>query len=287
MLKRLVVLGLLCLGLVGGASPQVPGNESQQKQPPKATDNHAPAPTQSCLCNVQVNNASPNQTPEPDQRTSEYPWRELYAPANVPSLLLFAVAIWAGYLALQTLGAIKFQADVMEGQTIQLERQVEASHDGLRAWIGIDVRENKFPTTLALNMIDQISGLFTPSPPRFEWEIKNFGQTPAFVKTVEVSNFAYDTPTAKLNPGKPLAVNGFLGAGQSDAHLLTLCDEGLNKCEAGQMFWRVSVKVIYEDAFGREHETMFSFHYFVPQSPQDPRRKRFYQDIDRTTNYYN
>jgi len=133
-------------------------------------------------------------------------------------------------------------------------------------------------------LIDQINNVLIPTPPRFVWEIKNHGQTPAFIKTVEVSNAAYSTPTGKLEPGKPLEVNGFLGAGQTDTHVLTLPDGALNKCELGQMFWRVSVKVAYKDAFDSKHDTMFSFHYNPAGGPVP---KGFYQDIDRATNYYN
>lgn len=203
----------------------------------------------------------------------------LLRPENAPDIGLFFVGLGGVLVGIGTLVLIR-------QQVIEMRRQVTASHDGLRAWIGIDVRENELPA-LALTMMDQITGAITHLPPRFEWEIKNYGQTPAFIKIVEVSNFAYSTPKEKLNSGSPLEVNGFLGAGQSDAHLLTLRDDGLNKCELGQMFWRVSVKVVYEDAFEREHETMFSFHYFVPQIPNEPRRKGFYQDIDKATNYYN
>jgi hypothetical protein len=168
---------------------------------------------------------------------------------------------------------------LIRAQVVEMRRQVQASHDGLRAWIGVVVRENYFPL-IAMNTLEQ---MLSPSKPRFEWEIKNYGQTPAFVRSVEVSNFAYSEPKGILRPGDHLEVNGFLGAGQADTHLLTLPDYALNKCELGQMFWRVSVKVAYDDAFKRGHDTMVSFHYNVTA----PVPKGFYQEIDRSTNYYN
>lgn len=276
MLKRLAI-ALLFVGVLPIYAQQQHPEQNGDLESGKSTTNPAPQPSRAITCEVKQDGTTieckwPEATPE------SY-FKRFSSPENVPSIGLFFVGVGGIVVGVITLLFIR-------AQVIEMRRQVTASHDGLRAWIGIEVRENEL-TAVALTMMDQITGALTHLPPRFEWEIKNYGQTPAFVNSVEVSNVAYSTPKGRLEPGKSLEVNGFLGAGQSDTHILTLPDEGLNKCELHQMFWRVSVKVAYDDAFKREHETMFSFHYFVPQTTSDPRRRGFYQDIDRATNYYN
>jgi hypothetical protein len=80
-------------------------------------------------------------------------------------------------------------------------------------------------------------------------------------------------------------LNDFLGSGKFKRHWLTLDDKALGLCEAHQFFWRVAVKVGYEDAFNRPHETMVSFHYYVPHSANEPLVRGFYQEHDPATNY--
>jgi hypothetical protein len=306
MLKR---LRTICLGilLLGGIS-RLDGQQAQTH------DRRSPAPAQPVPPTHVILEPSsaidelkpiPNPTPivpeeAPLPRFARPEWVIVYITAVyvlISGLTLRAIKRQADTMDTQANDArasnaaaaivTKATLDAIKEQTVQLERQVTASHDGLRAWIGIEVRENEIPIVFERDIIAQFNRSMVPRPPRFEWEIKNHGQTPAFLKTVEVSNFAYNTPTKPLNLGLPLEVNGFLGAGQSNAHPLDLSDDGLSKCEVGQMFWRVSVKVIYDDAFGKQHDTMFSFHYFVKKETKDPRRTGFYQDRDKTTNYYN
>jgi hypothetical protein len=263
-------------GASGGAQ-----HNSQTNQSPAHNEPPVPQPIQS------VNKQYDGSTKAGEDKPQPIAIRE-FPPVSIMkdwadksywafSGLLVLVGGFQVWLLWRTLGAIS-------KQTTQLERQVQASHDGLRAWIGIEVRENQFTVDFNATLMYKVSEVFNPSPPRFVWEIKNHGQTPAFIKTVEVSNAAYSAQGGKLVPGKPLEVNGFLGAGRIDTHVLTLPDEALNKCELGQMFWRVSVKVGYDDAFKKEHDTMFSFHYNPAGGPVP---RGFYQDIDRTTNYYN
>jgi hypothetical protein len=278
MLKALAIFAvLLVVGQAGAPSPRVTtdpkGGSTAGKNGESQTDRQPPRPA--TIASEQPARNSGNDANAP--KDGKDGWDKA---AVLADYLLVIVGLGGIIAALRTLGKL-------ERQTKATENQVKVSHDALRAWIGIDVRENIFPSTLGLSMTDQARAIMTVRPPRFEWEIKNYGQSPAFLKTVEVSNFAYSTPTEKLEHGSPLEVNGFLGAGQSDTHILTLPDNGLSKCVAGQMFWRVSFKVVYDDAFGKEHETMFSFHYFVKQETKDPRRTGFYQDIDKSTNYYN
>lgn len=185
----------------------------------------------------------------------------------------------------RTLIAIKMQADLMEQQTVQLERQVTASHDGLRAWIGVDVREIQ----KQINMTNPIEDRFSAYPSggrRFIWEVTNYGQTPAFIRSVCVTNAAYSSMSGTwLQNRPPLALDDFLGSNKSKEHALTLEQDALGLCEERKMFWRVAVKIGYDDAFSRSHETMVSFHYYVPETSTDPLRKGFYQDVDPATNY--
>jgi hypothetical protein len=64
-----------------------------------------------------VQNAPSKRAGEPQEEPVQYPWRELYAPANLPNWALALVAALAGYLAYRTLRAIKRQADLMKEQS--------------------------------------------------------------------------------------------------------------------------------------------------------------------------
>jgi hypothetical protein len=102
---------MLILGMACGARSQIPKNGSQPKQPAQIKNDQVPSPSPPCFCSVQVQNVPPKQAPEPDKKPSWYPWREIYAPANIPSWFLVGVGIFAGWLALRTLGAIRRQVD--------------------------------------------------------------------------------------------------------------------------------------------------------------------------------
>jgi hypothetical protein len=115
MLKCLAILGLLVFGLVGGAWSQVPGNGGQQEKDPQKQQDNA-KPVQPTPPVIHAENATGNQTQESSEKPSQYPLRELYAPANVPNWLLVVVAGVAGWLAFKTLTAIKKQAEIMETQ---------------------------------------------------------------------------------------------------------------------------------------------------------------------------
>lgn len=176
----------------------------------------------------------------------------------------------------------------LERQTKATEDQVKASHDGLRAWIGIDVHENELPTALAVSMIDQINNVLIPTPPRFIWEIKNYGQTPAFIQKMGSNHTYADTASLDTMPSPAMhPMVAFIGAGREKVNILTIEPEVLRKVEARTKFWRVAIKLEYLDAFDKRkiHETMVSFHYYVPKNEKDPIKRGFYQEIDPSTNY--
>ncbi|MGD0630761.1 MAG: hypothetical protein ABR987_15630, partial [Terracidiphilus sp.] len=125
--------------------------------------NPAPPPSRTITCAVKQDGTaiecnSPKGVPETYLN-------RLFTAENTPNIALFFVGLGGVLAATGTLISIK-------QQVVEMRRQVQASHDGLRAWIGIDVRENELPV-FSLQMMDQITGLLKSSPPRFVWEIKN------------------------------------------------------------------------------------------------------------------
>jgi hypothetical protein len=167
--------------------------------------------------------------------------------------------------------------NAMREQAMHLERQVKASHDGLRAWIGVGVKEIDYADKAFLNLVER----------RAFYNMKNYGQTPAFIRAIYISNRAHpiESDGGLVSFSKPILPNRFLGAGISEKHLLTLADDALSQCESGQMVWRFVIKIEYEDVFGQTHETMASFHYYIPPSASSHLERRFYQETGSTTNY--
>jgi hypothetical protein len=121
-LKRLAILGLLCLGLIGGSWSQVPGDGSQQQQ--NAQEQQKTSDPSKPVVAIEAQSGTHKQE-KGSEKPPQYPWRELYAPANVPSWVLAFLAGVAGWLAYKTLRTINRQADLMKGQsdlTIEKER---------------------------------------------------------------------------------------------------------------------------------------------------------------------
>ncbi len=217
----------------------------------------------------------------------------------IVGVLQVGTMIWQAWLLKGTLSAIQVQAkdartstkvtlDAIRDQTTQLERQVQASHDGLRAWVGIDIRENQSPMVFAASMIDQINNLLVPTPPQFVWEMKNYGQTPAFIQKMGSTHTYAEVPSLYPMPMPiMLPIIAFIGTGREKVNPLTIKPEDLCEVEAKTKFWRIVIKLEYLDVFDKTkvHETMVSFHYYVPKSEKDPLKRGFYQEIDRTMNY--
>jgi|GEM_PF-4879594 len=178
----------------------------------------------------------------------------------------------------------------MQKQTTQLERQVRASHDGLRAWVGVAAWENQFTVDFNATLVDKFNEVFNPSPTRFEWEIKNFGQTPAFIKKIG-SQHTY-AKTANLDTLPPPTMHpmiDFIGAGRGKANPITIEDGVLGEVLTRLKFWRFVIKIEYRDAFDQTqiHETMVSFHYYVSKGGNDPIKTGFYQENNPANNYNN
>jgi hypothetical protein len=117
MLKRLAMVGLLFI-LGNGAWSQVPRNGGQHEKDPQEQKKTADPPKPVVSIEAQSGANKQEQGPE---KPSHYPWRELYAPANVPNWALVLVAGIAGWLAYMTLRAIKKQAEIMERQAIDAQ----------------------------------------------------------------------------------------------------------------------------------------------------------------------
>jgi hypothetical protein len=192
----------------------------------------------------------------------EWAWHD--RTAWLSGLILTGFLIWGVIVARRTLRAI--------------EKQVTASHDGLRAWVAGNVRE--------IEPIENPLGRNLPPQRRFRWEIKNYGQTPAFIKCVAVEYRLNNSPdgTATLK-SPPRPTHKFLGADRKEANILTIRNEDLRQCDRRMKFWSVIIRVEYDDAFGRHHETAANFSYYSPRSSSDPVARGFYQSPDTATNY--
>ena len=121
MKNRLMILTVLCFGLGHGAWSQVPGDGRQQNQPALSKQNNT-KPIQPYPPAIQVQEGTAKQEQYADPKPADYPWRELYAPANVPNWFLVSVGFWAGLMALRTLKSIDRQADQMEGQLREMQK---------------------------------------------------------------------------------------------------------------------------------------------------------------------
>ena len=113
MLKSLAIVGLL-LGGFYGAWSQVPGDGGQQQE--NTQEQQKTADPSKPVVAIEAQSGTHKQE-QGSEKPSQYPWRELYAPANVPNWVLAFLAGVAGWLALRTLGAIQLQADLMKDQS--------------------------------------------------------------------------------------------------------------------------------------------------------------------------
>ena len=79
----------------------------------------------------------------------------------------------------------------------------------------------------------------------------------------------------------------FIGAGKEKENALRISSFMLREVIAQSKIWRVIIKIEYLDAFDKErvHETVASFHYYVPAGEGDPLKAGFYQEVNRANNY--
>lgn len=124
MLKRLVIAGFL-LGCISGAWPQIPRNGGQQKQHSETSGSEAKPAPQACSCNVQVQESPAIEKQSPTPKPSSYPWRELYAPANIPNWVLALVGTLAAFAGIKTLRAIEAQVIEMQSTGKQTDKLIQ------------------------------------------------------------------------------------------------------------------------------------------------------------------
>jgi hypothetical protein len=308
MLKRLVILACLAGFLFGW--PCVAENQQRSSHAANhvASQNNQLAPPTHVIIDPPIPPPSGQSKPADQSNESQ---EKLLPRFMRPEWVIVYVTVAYSLITLFMWLTIKRQANIMEDQAkdardsstaaavtteetlkvireqaTQLERQVKASHDGLRAWIGIELRENV--PAMALSMINQISNLLVPQPPRFVWKIKNYGQTPAFITGMGADHvYAREADLGTMIQPKMRPIIDFIGAGREKENPLVIDDATYRDVLARLKFWRIVIKVEYLDAFDKErmHETVVSFHYYVPKEATDPLSAGFFQEHDPRTNY--
>jgi len=235
---------------------------------------------------VQQNNSpclqtKSNQHIEADVRIIETPAKDRFDKVVFwANLILAVVGVIGVSVGICTLSYIK-------AQVIEMRRQVTASHDGLRAWLAGNVRELPQNANL-LNPLTDLVSIDPLTDRRFVWEVTNYGQTPAFIRSVAVAQEILDSLDEQPAPKwMQFHLSAFIGAGITTEHPLSISPATLRKIEEKGKFWRIIIRLGYEDIFERPHETMISFYYYVPRSELDPRRRGFHQDGNLSTNYNN
>lgn len=274
-LAAIVVLVTIVLPIYG----QEKGSHSSGDQGHANSTENPPPPPGTATCKIEEDGTAIEcQWP---QAVPESKFQRLFSPENAPDIGLFFVGLGGVLVGLGTLILIK-------KQVIEMRRQVQASHDGLRAWIGIEIRENVPITPLATGMIDQINNLAVPTPPRFVWKLKNSGQTPAFITKMGSHDVYQDTRMLDTLPiPKMREIFDFIGAGKEKENALRISSFMYREVIAQSKIWRVIIKIEYLDVFDKErvHETVASFHYYVPAGEGDPLNAGFYQEHDPANNY--
>ncbi len=96
-----------------------------QRQKPSPNENGQKSTTpQTCLCNLQIQEEGTKKADDSEHKA--YRWRELIAPANVPTWGLVIVGFGAAVVALVTLDAIKTQAVLMKSQADTAEKTLDS-----------------------------------------------------------------------------------------------------------------------------------------------------------------
>jgi hypothetical protein len=167
MKKYLAILGLF-VGFHPMTKSQIPRNGSNAQQ--QAESSKISPILTSAFAQIQ-----PSASPDTEHHNAKpYQWHELYAPANIPNWALAGLAGWAGFLALRTLRKIHTQTVA----AILAAKAAKASAD-VASGVSIPhlvVHElgNGYTTAIDPEVFFQ--------HPRLKIIIKNYGQTPAFLK---------------------------------------------------------------------------------------------------------
>jgi hypothetical protein len=291
MMKRMAIVGLLACGLVGGAWPQIPGNGSGQRD--KAQNKQETANPPKPVVAVESPTGANNQD-KTAEKSAKYPWGELLAPANIPNWFLVLVGTVTGWFVYKTLRAIKKQADIMEvGARDARESGAEATRIALatakaarkaadaaemsaKAAMGVAVPVLVLQELQFENHGGTYEGLF--KYPTFRISVKNFGQSPAFLKSYAVVVATDDLPPQPIYPKAPwpcdmhevVDAGAQYTLGGSDGRTATndpVDDETLRILVARMNAPVVYGFVTYRDVFGASTHTMkFSKVFFEIES---------------------
>jgi hypothetical protein len=176
MLKNMVIFGVaIWVGSIAWA--QVPRDGSRKNQKTRSSQVEAQPKTKPPLCN-DSQGATPVEKQQPSPKPSDYSWRELYAPANIPNWILAGIGILGIGAALLTLRSINKQAVLMERQAKEMSYQNRNTIKSERAWVVVSVKEN--------------------SPGEYIFTAKNEGRTPAKIQSAWCGNI-WTPREAKLN----------------------------------------------------------------------------------------
>lgn len=290
MLKRLAILAAI-LGGMGGAWSQVPRDGGKQHD--KAQDKQETANPPKPVVVVESQHGANNQDQAP-QKPSEYPWKELLAPANIPSWFLVIVGAVTGWFVYKTLKAIKKQADIMETGARDAR---ESSDESTRIALATAKAAQKSAEAALLNIqafINSerpwISAKIEPTPwgKGFNLIAVNKGRTPAMIISHaencivrDAMEYAADFLPIPPKYGKPVVESQIVLPGDS----IEICEitrksitkagygeTDMAKLESGASTAHVFGTIVYRDVLGSPSELTYETQWciwLVPDSTAD------------------
>jgi hypothetical protein len=144
----------------------------------------------------------------------EHSWKEAFWPSTWSNWALAALAGWAGYMALRTLRAISRQADLMKTQADHMEAQTGILKDSVAAAqksadaakISADIAAGVSVPTLVIHEFEtgdvgaaDVRAFF--QFPKVKISVKNYGNTPAFLKWWSLCFSCEDLPEVPIYDG--------------------------------------------------------------------------------------
>ena len=263
------------IGLCGGAWSQVPRDSGTQDKNAQTGQNSANQPNPI----VAAVNPQPSPSKQKDsayRQPSEYPWRELYGPANIPNWFLVLLGAGGIFAAVRTLRSISLQANLMREQ---LDRMVERE----RARLSIEVQ----PLRIDDNLVDESFRLISCL------ELTNGGHSNAYIRfgaarfvvirsgegmpTVDPDDLPFGSEI--IEPSKPPVYAGFWGeqipfrlemftAGLVDS-TLRVCLYGFVEYESMGIVWHRDfgyIWKIWDEAVGDDSSSVVSSN---PKNPEE------------------
>jgi hypothetical protein len=286
MRKWLAIFGLLVL--VNGAWSQVPGNGSGQHD--KAQDKQETANPPKPVIAVDSQHGA-NSQDHAYEKPSDYPWKELLAPTNVPNWALVLVGGITGWFVYKTLKAIKKQADIMErqakdaqesgAQTFAILKEqtdnllISAKAATVSAFAADKSATAAMGLAIPILMLSEFEFAARPEKtiaeilrhPPMRITVKNYGQSPAILKFVAVKYILGKPPAeADYDPPSPFDV----GTVVESAKTLTLSEidtcmwgmfseDDVRAIKAGEKYMTIYGTIWYGDVFGPTiHKLSFS-----------------------------